>query len=93
MDRETARDLQEKASLESYQNPINTMVILRENWTKDAEGNYVDWTKPPYRNGCLLKLVLEGEDPESIPECVRQKRIAEYYALSKRGYNVGKRKK
>ena len=53
-------------------------------WTRDADGNYVDWTKPPYREGAILRLVLTGENPATIPGPVRQQRIIEYYKLVRR---------
>lgn len=61
---------------------------LKENWTRDAGGNYVDWTKPPYRpdDSGMLYLVLEGEDASKLTAEIRQKRIAEYYALCRRNF-------
>lgn len=58
----------------------------KENWTKDEHGEYVDWTKPPYRNEKTGRsfLVLEGEDPAKIPTAVRRQRIDEYYKLCRR---------
>jgi hypothetical protein len=61
---------------------------LKDNWTRDAAGNYVDWTKPPYRHegSGELRLVLEGEDASKLTPDERQKRIAEYYALVRRKF-------
>jgi hypothetical protein len=56
-----------------------------ENWTKDKDGNYVNWLKPPYRTDYGQSiLVLEGEDPQQIPNETRKKRILEYTKLCRR---------
>jgi hypothetical protein len=52
--------------------------------TRDAAGRVVDWTRPPYRVGGLLRLVLEGEDPQKIPSAVSLQRICEYYRAARR---------
>lgn len=61
---------------------------LRDNWTKDASGNYVDWTKPPYRHpdSGILWLVLEHEDPEQVSQHELSRRIREYTALVRRNF-------
>lgn len=53
-------------------------------WTRDAAGNYVDWTQPPYREGAILRLVLIGEEAWRLPPAERIKRIQEYYLLVRR---------
>ena len=56
-------------------------------WTRDPRtGQFIDWTKPPYREGSLLHLVLPGEDPHKISSAERQKRILEYYRLIRRDF-------
>ncbi len=57
---------------------------MASTWTKDAAGNYVDWTKPPYRQGSIVTFVLEGEDPAKLSSEIRQKRIMEYYRVLRR---------
>lgn len=56
---------------------------LVDEWTRDLDGNYVDWTKPPYRGpGGKLSLVCPGEDPKVLEQPgIYDKRIAEYYRL------------
>ena len=56
------------------------------NWTRDADGNYVDWLRPPYRVGSILRLVLPGEDPGKLTSATRQQRIIEYYKLVRRDF-------
>ena len=65
---------------------------LASNWTRDGDGNYVDWLKPPYRlaGSGLIRLHLEGEDPHTLDGAVRMRRIREYYALCKRAVASGK---
>lgn len=58
-------------------------------WTRDEHGNYVDWTKEPYRVGSQLYLVLDGEVPDRIPAEIRIKRIGEYYKLMRREMKKG----
>lgn len=50
-------------------------------WTRDAADNYVDWTRPPYRQGGLLVLLLEGEDPARLSPEIFTQRIREYSLL------------
>lgn len=59
---------------------------LRDNWTRDANGDYVDWTRPPYRSpgSGILMLVLEGEIAYQLAHEIRVQRILEYYALLRR---------
>jgi hypothetical protein len=55
-------------------------------WTVDANGAYVRWTEAPYRQSdSIIRLVLTGEDPGSLPRAVRYKRIAEYMKLVRAG--------
>src|SRR5882672_2382604 len=61
--------------------PASTPSSQPADWTRSADGKYVDWTKPPYYVGGVLRLVLEGEDPELVAGAVAQKRIHEYYRL------------
>lgn len=58
---------------------------LKDNWTRDHNGQYVDWSQPPYRQptGVVL-LQLEGEDPNQLSSNERIKRAAEYTALMRR---------
>lgn len=60
---------------------------LRDNWTRDAAGNYVDWTKPPYSRGKgIYVFLLEGEEAWRLEPAVRTQRIMEYYALVRRNW-------
>lgn len=56
---------------------------LKDNWTTDAAGNPVDWTQPPYMQpgSGLLQLLLEGEDPATVPSATFRKRAIEYLAI------------
>lgn len=56
-------------------------------WTKDADGNYVNWLEPPYREGAILRLVLTGEEAHRLPLQTRIQRIQEYYRLVRREMN------
>ena len=53
-------------------------------WTRDATGDYVDWTQLPYRQGGLLILLLEGEDPARLSPEIFTQRIQEYTRLVRR---------
>lgn len=53
-------------------------------WTRDAKGKYVDWTRPPHRQGGRLNLVLEGEDVTRLPRGELSKRRREYMSLARR---------
>lgn len=53
------------------------------NWTRDASGNFVDWTKPPYYQRGRLCLFLAGETNVHPDEL--RKRRSEYMKLTKRG--------
>lgn len=53
-------------------------------WTRDADGNYVDWTKPPHYVGGVLDLVLPGEERDRMPRAEFTKRREEYLRLRKR---------
>lgn len=53
-------------------------------WTRDADGNFVDWTKPPYYVGGVLNLRLPGEDAGKMPRGTWSKRNQEYMKLRKR---------
>ena len=55
---------------------------LIEGWTKDAAGNYVDWTKPPYKRGGVINLLLAGET--DISQHNFDKRLIEYLRLTRR---------
>lgn len=39
----------------------------------------VDWTRPPYTVGGIVTLVLDGEDPATIPRPVTYARVKERY--------------
>lgn len=69
---------------------------LGANWTKDKDGNPVDWTKPPYtdpsRKHAPLQLVLEGEDPLLVPAHTYLKRAREYMAIIRKRSNGTLRK-
>lgn len=54
------------------------------NWTKDANGNYVDWLDPRLHKPPFLSLVLPGEQYHKLDLVVRQQRIQEYYKLLER---------
>lgn len=51
-------------------------------WTRDADGNFVDWTKPPHYERGILNLVLPGERLVS-PEVLSRRRW-EYVQLTRR---------
>ncbi len=65
---------------------ITESVTVLNPWTRDQDGNYVDWTKPPYRGpGGRLSLLVAGESPRVLEDpAEHHKRIAEYYRLVKR---------
>lgn len=52
------------------------------NWTRDENGEFVDWTKPPYCKNGLLDLRLKNE--EYISQDTHSKRVGEYMKLMKR---------
>lgn len=56
--------------------------MAASDWTRDAAGEFVDWTKAPYQVGGVVRLVLEGEDPDRIPSNVRDRRMREFYLLT-----------
>lgn len=62
---------------------------LFNDWTKDQDGNYIDWTKPPYYVNGVLNLTLPHEWGLSAEEV--SKRIGEYMKLTKRAMS-GKNK-
>ena len=53
-------------------------------WTRDQDGNFVDWTKPPHYVGGVLDLVLPGEDRGRMPRDTFLKRNQEYMKLRRR---------
>jgi hypothetical protein len=53
-------------------------------WTRDADGNFVDWTKAPHYVNGKLDLLLPGEDRNKMPRDVFSKRTDEYTKLAKR---------
>lgn len=55
--------------------------LTAENWTKDADGNPVNWLEPQFSNPPYLRLQLPGEKYHQLDLVVRQRRIREYYAL------------
>ena len=52
-------------------------------WTTDHDGQYVDWTKPPYRQGGIVTFLLPHETRLDTAETIR--RVTEYYRLVWRG--------
>lgn len=58
-------------------------------WTRDQDGNFVDWTKPPYYVGGVLNLLLPGEDAGKMPRETWCKRNEEYMKLCKRRMKKG----
>lgn len=51
-------------------------------WTRDENGGFVDWTKPPFYVNGILTLLLPGEahaDPDTL-----SKRRHEYMKLQRR---------
>ncbi len=60
------------------------MLAPADNWTRDAQGNYVDWTNAPYRQGGNVSLLLEGEDPATLSIETITKRLQEYCSLARR---------
>ena len=57
------------------------MKLNRENWTRDANGNPVDWTSSEFGSGCQRSFCLPGEHYHELSAAERQKRLAEYYAI------------
>lgn len=52
---------------------------LADTWTRDDDGNPIDWTQPPYKVGGVLNLILPGEDHrDSGMESEISKRLFEY---------------
>lgn len=51
-------------------------------WTTDADGKYVDWLQPQYRQGPVMNFRLLGEDSISFEQL--DKRYAEYRRLLRR---------
>ena len=62
------------------------MSSLRDNWTRDAAGEFVNWLEPPYSTpgSGIICLLLEGEEAWRLSHEERMKRIVEYYALIRR---------
>lgn len=52
------------------------------NWTRDKDGNYIDWTMPPYYVNGVLTLILPGE--RDVDPDVLAKRRVEYMKLQRR---------
>lgn len=52
----------------------------RENWTRDQDGEIVNWTEPPYYVNGVLDLHLAHEDG-FLREDVLRKRLYEYMAI------------
>ena len=59
-------------------------ISLASDWTRDSDGNFVDWTKPPHYVGGVLNLNLPGEEPGKMPRAEHSKRLDEYMKLAKR---------
>lgn len=57
---------------------------LAMDWTKDSDGEYIDWTKPPYCVGGVLNFLLPGEEPGNMPRATWIKRHEEFMKLRKR---------
>jgi len=55
---------------------------LFDDWTTDADGNYVDWTKPPYCVNGVINLKMAHERELSMAEI--SKRNQEYMKLLRR---------
>jgi hypothetical protein len=53
-------------------------------WTVDAQGNYIDWTAPPYYVDGVLNLALPGESVGTMPRAVHIQRTEEYMKLRRR---------
>ncbi len=62
---------------------------LESDWTRDAAGEFVDWTKPPHYVGGVLDLVLPGEERDRMPRSEFVKRTDEYMKLTKRTMKKG----
>jgi hypothetical protein len=58
-------------------------------WTRDQDGNFVDWTKAPYYVGGVLNLRLPGEDAGKMARGTWSKRNREYLLLRKRSMKKG----
>lgn len=63
--------------------------MLASNWTRDAGGDYVDWTEFPYYKNGVLVLLLEGEDPARLSAEIFTQRIREYCLLARRELRAG----
>jgi len=55
--------------------------FARKNWTRDTEGNYIDWTQPPFYVRGVLHFMLPGET--SIDFETLGKRTQEYMKLTR----------
>jgi len=53
-------------------------------WTRDADGDYVDWTKPPYYVGGVINFRLPGESVGNMPRATWLKRHDEFTKLRRR---------
>ena len=51
-------------------------------WTKDADGEYIRWNRPPHYVNGVLNLLLPGEERVSMGEI--SKRRGEYMKLARR---------
>ena len=58
------------------------MPDLFDDWTRDQDGKYVDWTKRPYYRNGILNVRLAHERELSHDEITR--RLGEYMKLTKR---------
>lgn len=58
--------------------------MTESDWTRDGDGNFIDWTKPPYKVGGVINFLLPGEDAGKMPRGTWLKRQGEYMRLVKR---------
>lgn len=61
-----------------------TQNTTESNWTRDNDGNFVNWLEPKYNPRGRLTLTLEGEVLEELPDEIFTQRMREYSLLLKR---------
>lgn len=92
--KETRTDLEDESGATSSESiePASTRSDSSDQpgqWTKDAQGNFVNWLNPPHYVGGVLDLVLPGEERGRMPRAVFRKRSEEYMKLRKREMKKG----
>ena len=66
---------------------------LLPDWTRDADGELVDWTQAPYYVNGILDVHLPGEDKFLRPDVI-SKRVEEYTLITrKKMYDAQKKRR